>query len=120
METTPVRVPLVYDIDESAVKDPKGNCIDESKIIEEDQPEIQQISCGSTHVLVLTKDGDVYSWGFGESGACGQGKSDKDVLRPKKLVTKLENAQGAKYEVKFVSGGGQHSAVVVATGSRDW
>ncbi|KAL3795978.1 hypothetical protein ACHAWO_013109 [Cyclotella atomus] len=118
-ESTPVRVPLVYDIDSTIVSDPKGNCIIESEIVEEDQPEIEQISCGSTHVLVLTKEGDVYSWGFGESGACGQGKSDSDVLRPKKLVTKVENAQGAKCGVKFVSGGGQHSAVVVATASKE-
>jgi hypothetical protein len=40
-------------------------------------------------------------------------------LRPKKLVTKVENAQGAKCGVKFVSGGGQHSAVVVATASKE-
>jgi regulator of chromosome condensation len=117
-ETTPVRVPLVYTVQQHKVTDPKGNCIVESDIAEEDQPEIEQISCGSTHVLVLTKAGDVYSWGFGESGACGHGKCDDDVLRPKKLETKLANAQGAKYEVKFVSGGGQHSAIVVATGSR--
>jgi alpha-tubulin suppressor-like RCC1 family protein len=109
----------VYTIDSSRVPDPKGNCIIESEIVENDQPAIEQISCGSTHVLVLTKDGDVYSWGFGESGACGQGKCDSDVLRPKKLVSKLKNAQGAKYGVKFVSGGGQHSDVVIATKSRD-
>lgn len=104
----------MYTIDSSEVKDPKTNCINESKIVEEDQPEIEQISCGSTHVLVVTKDGDVYSWGFGESGACGHGKCDKDVLRPKKLVI-----TGGKHRIKFVSGGGQHSAAVVVTKSRD-
>ena len=113
-EFTPIRVPLVYTIDSSTVSDPKGNCIVEGDIVEHDQPVIEQISCGSTHVLVLTEEGDVYSWGFGESGACGHGNSDKDVFRPKKLVTKLENTQG----VKFISGGGQHSAVVVATKSK--
>ena len=116
-ETTPIRVPLVYDVDKSKISDPKGNCVIESDIDEEKQPAIEQISCGSTHVMVLTKCGDVYSWGFGESGACGQGRCDNDILRPKKLKTKLENAQGAKYGVKFVSAGGQHSVVVVATES---
>jgi hypothetical protein len=42
----------------------------------------------------------------------------KDVLCPKKLETKLKNAQGSRDEVKFVSGGGQHSSVVIATGSK--
>ena len=114
-ETTPVRVPLVHTIDISKVSDPKGNCIIEDDIIEKDQPVIEQISCGSTHVLVLTKDGEVYSWGFGESGACGQGKNDSDVLRPKVLA--LENVKDM-LEIKLVSGGGQHSAFVVETVSK--
>ncbi|KAL3788286.1 hypothetical protein HJC23_002860 [Cyclotella cryptica] len=118
-ETTPIRVPLVYTIQKSKVTDPKGNCIIESDIVEEDQPEIEQISCGSSHVLVLTKDGDVYSWGFAEFGACGQGKRDTDIMRPKKMEAKLANAQGAKYKIKFVCGGGQHSAMVVSTDSRE-
>ncbi|KAL3792902.1 hypothetical protein ACHAWO_004231 [Cyclotella atomus] len=112
-ESTPVRVPLVYNIDSTKVSDPKGNCIVESDIVEEDQPEIEQISCGSSHVLVLTKEGDVYSWGFGESGACGQGKSDADVFRPKKL-----NPKGKNHVFKYVSGGGQHSAAVFVTQSK--
>ncbi|EED87183.1 predicted protein [Thalassiosira pseudonana CCMP1335] len=87
-------------------------------IDEEKQPEIPQISCGSTHVIVRTKGGDVYTWGFGDQGACGQGEDDKDVLCPKKLETKLKNAQGSRDEVKFVSGGGQHSSAVIATGSK--
>ncbi|KAL7488195.1 hypothetical protein ACHAW6_013783 [Cyclotella cf. meneghiniana] len=118
-ETTPIRVPLVYTIDMSKVTNPKGNCIIESDIVEEDQPEIEQISCGSAHVLVLTKGGDVYSWGYAEFGACGQGKRDTDIMRPQKMESKLANAQGAKYKVKYVSGGIQHSAVVVATDSRE-
>jgi alpha-tubulin suppressor-like RCC1 family protein len=117
-EMTPTRVPLVYTIQKSTVADPKGNCIIESEIVEEDQPEIEQISCGSSHVLVLTKGGDVYSWGFAEYGACGQGIRDTDITRPTKMETKLANAQGAKYKIKFVCAGGQHSAVVVATDSR--
>ena len=29
---------------------------------------IEQVSCGDTHIMVLTQAGDVYSWGSGEYG----------------------------------------------------
>mmetsp|Transcript_42184 Transcript_42184/g.76097 ORF Transcript_42184/g.76097 Transcript_42184/m.76097 type:complete len:601 (-) Transcript_42184:44-1846(-) len=109
LENLPLRVPLVYE-PKGAVSNPKENSIKTEDIVEEDQPEIEQISCGSTHVLVLTKGGDAYSWGFGGQGACGQGSSDEDVLRPKKLVMK-------KCKMQYVSGGGQHSTAIVTTGS---
>lgn len=90
---------------------PTENIIKGDDIVEEDQPEIEQVSCGSTHVLVLTKGGDAYSWGYGTMGACGQGKQEDDVLRPKKLETKLSST------FRYVSGGGQHSTATVTTSS---
>lgn len=92
------------------VSNPKENCIVVDDIVEEDQPEIEQVSCGFTHALVLVKGGDAYSWGFGTSGACGQGASDDDVLRPTKLEMKKSN-------IRYVSGGGQHSTAIVTTNS---
>jgi regulator of chromosome condensation len=147
--TLPLRVPLVHEPDIKSIIelniDRKANCIIVEDIVETDQPEIEQISCGSTHVLVLTKGGDAYSWGFGQCGACGQGKSDQDVLRPRKLVPRLtskatttttdgygggttgggDGACGstsntmvsAACKIQYVSGGGQHSAAIVKTGS---
>jgi hypothetical protein len=48
-------------------------------------------------------------------GACGHGETE-DILRPKKIdIKNLKNAQEGKYEVKFISGGGHHSAIVVMT-----
>ncbi|KAL9183189.1 hypothetical protein ACHAXT_004976 [Thalassiosira profunda] len=111
---SPCRVPLVYE-PKGPVANPKENCINAEDIVEEDQPEIEQISCGSTHVLVLTKGGDAYSWGFGTSGACGQGKEDSDVLRPRKLEAKVK---GAPCQMRYLSGGGQHSTAIVTTGSK--
>jgi alpha-tubulin suppressor-like RCC1 family protein len=35
--------------------------------------EVTKVVCGNTHTLALTKDGDVYSWGFGTSGCLGLG-----------------------------------------------
>lgn len=29
---------------------------------------VQEVSCGDNHVVALTKDGDVYTWGCGEFG----------------------------------------------------
>ncbi|KAL3771565.1 hypothetical protein ACHAWU_003740 [Discostella pseudostelligera] len=117
-EFRPCRVPIVYEPKEGTVSDPKKNCINVDDIIEEDQPIIEQISCGATHVLVLTNGGDAYSWGFGEMGACGHGKSIKDTFRPKKIVSTLVKSQGASnYTFQHVSGGGQHSGAIVKTGS---
>jgi regulator of chromosome condensation len=127
MVNLPIRVPLVHEPDAQAIADRninrKENCIIVEDIIEADQPEIKQISCGSTHVLVLTEDGDAYSWGFGESGACGQGRSDQDVFRPTRLVPRLVSkgvggdALSAACKIQYVSGGGQHSSAIVKTGS---
>ena len=30
--------------------------------------EVTAISCGSSHVVALTNDGDVFSWGRGDNG----------------------------------------------------
>jgi regulator of chromosome condensation len=117
-ETRPCRVPIVYEPDLEDVDDPKVNCITVEDIVEDDQPIIKQISCGGNHVLVLTEGGDAYSWGYGECGACGQGKSDDDVFRPKKVEKKIVKTQGASnYKFQYVSGGGQHSAAIVKTSS---
>ena len=40
---------------------------------------MQQVSCGQKHVLALTAEGVVYSWGSNADGALGQGK-DKPFL----------------------------------------
>ena len=118
LENLPCRVPLVYN-PSGTVSNPKENSIKVEDIVEEDQPEIEQISCGSTHMLILTKEGDAYSWGFGSQGATGQGNSDEDILMPKKLSSKIKNAQGVatQYKMQYVSGGGQHSAAIVSTRS---
>eukprot|EP00970_Alexandrium_tamarense_P008414 scaffold1593_cov193-Alexandrium_tamarense.AAC.115 len=63
-------------------------------IDEEKQPEIPQISCGSTHVIVRTKGGDVYTWGFGDQGACGQGEDDKRCFVPEEVGDKAEECSG--------------------------
>lgn len=85
-------------------------------------PPISQISCGGNHNLVLTKDGDVFTWGYGEMGALGHGK-EVDEYSPRKLEVKADlMAEKKKSEgtstlvtgrVHLVVGGGQHSAIIL-------
>jgi len=70
-----------------------------------------QIECGENHSLAVTCDHVLYSWGFAEFGATGN-KSDEDILEPRPV----KRTGVKKYEigrVMQVSGGSQHSAMVV-------
>lgn len=78
-----------------------------SDIIENNQPTISQVSCGENHVLALTCDGAVYSWGFNEFGMCGH-VGPEIVPHPKMIET-----SGALFEFQHVSGGVLHSAAIV-------
>lgn len=83
-------------------------------------PSISKISCGGNHNLLLTEDGDVYTWGYGEMGALGHGK-ELDEYSPRKL--ELDTfLNGIKNEIEgrsnmrkvySVVGGGQHSAIIL-------
>ena len=117
--STPARVPLVYDVrSQGNISEPTRNCIVEETIDEDEQPEIEQIAAGGSHVMVVTKQGDVYSWGFGESGACGQNKAgsseeEADITLPQKM--NLMTKKKMKMQIKYVSSGAQHSAVILST-----
>ncbi|RUP47695.1 regulator of chromosome condensation 1/beta-lactamase-inhibitor protein II [Jimgerdemannia flammicorona] len=70
-------------------------------------PPVVAISVGSNHNLALTRDGDAYAWGFGETHALGNGE-DKDEECPIKVTgQKLEG-----FTVLQVSAGGQHSVLL--------
>ncbi|KAL1918298.1 uncharacterized protein VTP21DRAFT_2958 [Calcarisporiella thermophila] len=70
-------------------------------------PPCDAIAVGTHHSLALTREGEVYSWGFGENGALGTGK-EEDEITPQKIVGKrLEG-----YKVIRVSAGAQHSIVL--------
>ncbi|KAF9143929.1 hypothetical protein BGX30_014318 [Mortierella sp. GBA39] len=71
-------------------------------------PPVDAISVGGNHTLALTREGDVYAWGFGEMLACGNGE-EEDVEKPLKLTgQKIEGAKIIK-----VAAGGQHSVILV-------
>ena len=72
---------------------------------------IVSVACGDKHTVCVTEDGEVYSWGFGRSGALGHGNSD-DVTLPKR-VEGLQNAVrvecGTDYTIVLDSNGKLHS-----------
>lgn len=46
-----------------------------------EKPKIKAIACGGRHNLVLTKDGRLFSFGFGQQGQLGNGNC-KNILKP--------------------------------------
>ncbi|KAJ5073279.1 claret isoform a [Anaeramoeba ignava] len=64
---------------------------------------ITQIACGATHTLVLTNNGEVYSWGIGDEGQLGHGER-KNCTEPKLI------AQTEKTKVRTIACGNAISA----------
>lgn len=48
---------------------------------------VEQVSCGDNHVVVLTRNKEVYSWGCGEYGRLGL-DSEEDYYTPQKVKSK--------------------------------
>ncbi|KAF0688375.1 Aste57867_19995 [Aphanomyces stellatus] len=71
----------------------------------------RMIACGSNHALAVTDQDAIYSWGYGDMLALGNGV-EKDELKPRQIdwaKTKFGNAR-----IIQVAAGGQHSVVVAA------
>ena len=45
---------------------------------------VVQVACGAKHTVAVTDDGEVYTWGYGRTGALGHSNTDS-VLQPKKV-----------------------------------
>lgn len=73
------------------------------------QPRIKTMVCGGRHSLVLTTDGTLYSFGFGQSGQLGH-RSSKNMLRPKAV----EDFKDKK--IQLVAAGAHHSVVMTRSG----
>jgi len=73
----------------------------------ENLPLISQVFAGSSHVLAKTRDGQVFSWGFGEMLQLGHGEGEGDELRPRKIDFFKSDT------VRKVSAGAQHSCVLI-------
>ncbi|KAG0527165.1 hypothetical protein BDA96_06G209300 [Sorghum bicolor] len=71
--------------------------------------DVQSIACGETHAAIITKQGEVYSWGNESSGGIGNQVNIK-VSRPK-LVESV-----ASLHVKAVAYGSKHACAVTVSG----
>jgi alpha-tubulin suppressor-like RCC1 family protein len=71
------------------------------------------IDASDRSASVISDQGDVYTWGFGETGVTGVDGSD--LLRPQKLnIASTSNGGQDKAIVHNVSGGGQHTLMVIS------
>ena len=69
---------------------------------------IRKLACGSNQNVAVSRSGDLYSWGFGEMGQLGNGKS-ADEPSPA-LVEAAAVSQGQA--VLDAASGGQHTAIL--------
>merc|ERR1719502_1172430 len=62
---------------------------------------VKQIACGGNHNFAITDTNDVYSWGYGDLLALGNGK-DQDEPVPKKLSLAKAKDMDADFQVSMV------------------
>ncbi|XP_073116763.1 PH, RCC1 and FYVE domains-containing protein 1 isoform X2 [Elaeis guineensis] len=71
--------------------------------------DVQNISCGGRHAALVTKQGEIYTWGEESGGRLGHGV-DSDVAQPK-LVDALVNMN-----IELVACGEYHTCAVTLSG----
>nr|XP_009399981.1 PREDICTED: uncharacterized protein LOC103984245 [Musa acuminata subsp. malaccensis] len=71
--------------------------------------DVQNISCGGRHAALVTKQGEIYSWGEESGGRLGHGV-DADVSQPK-LIDALVNMN-----IELVACGEHHTCAVTLSG----
>ncbi|KAL1503593.1 hypothetical protein AB1Y20_012070 [Prymnesium parvum] len=74
---------------------------------------ITQLACGSFHTIVLTEQGDVFTWGIGERGQLGHGD-----LENRKTPTPLLGLQGTP--IGSIAAGEAHTIACALDGSATW
>lgn len=71
--------------------------------------DVQNIACGGRHAALVTKQGEIFSWGEESGGRLGHGV-DSDVLQPK-LIDGL-----SKTNIELVACGEHHTCAVTLSG----
>ncbi|QHO26908.1 hypothetical protein HN51_023926 [Arachis hypogaea] len=71
--------------------------------------DVQNIACGGRHAALVTKQGEIFSWGEESGGRLGHGV-DSDVLHPK-LIETLSNTN-----IELVACGEYHTCAVTLSG----
>ena len=69
------------------------------------QPKVSQIVCGKEHCMLLTTDGQVFSWGGGSRGQLGHGTLTSEETP--RLIRALDGLRIIK-----IAAGGWHSAAI--------
>jgi alpha-tubulin suppressor-like RCC1 family protein len=71
---------------------------------------ISDVACGDNHTLVITKENEVYSWGYGDTGPTGHAtEDDEDIIVPTKLDLSTDGQPVLTYQI---AAGGQHTLLV--------
>ncbi|ESO08767.1 hypothetical protein HELRODRAFT_129966, partial [Helobdella robusta] len=78
--------------------------------------EVLQVSCGFSHVIVLTGDDEVFTWGRGDNGRLGLGNNQSHCI-PQQVAMPLAGSSGSGSKCKFrsVHAGVDGSIVVTST-----
>ncbi|GFZ13041.1 regulator of chromosome condensation (RCC1) family with FYVE zinc finger domain-containing protein [Actinidia rufa] len=71
--------------------------------------DVQNMACGGRHAALVTKQGEIFSWGEESGGRLGHGV-DSDVLRPK-LIDSLSHTN-----IELVACGEYHTCAVTLSG----
>ncbi|XP_075093487.1 PH, RCC1 and FYVE domains-containing protein 1 [Nicotiana tabacum] len=71
--------------------------------------DVQNIACGGRHAALVTKQGEIFSWGEESGGRLGHG-IDSDVLHPK-LIDSLSHSN-----IELVASGENHTCAVTLSG----
>jgi alpha-tubulin suppressor-like RCC1 family protein len=71
----------------------------------------KEIKCGAAHTVAVTKNGEVYSWGFGNNGRLGHGGFNKASYKPK-----LVKCLVGKFQIMNVACGSWHTAAITNNG----
>ncbi|MBV98514.1 Serine/threonine-protein kinase Nek9, partial [Eschrichtius robustus] len=79
---------------------------------------VEQVSCGDNHVVVLTRNKEVYSWGCGEYGRLGL-DSEEDYYTPQKAYHEVPYTtsftlakQLSFYKIRTIAPGKTHTAAI--------
>jgi hypothetical protein len=110
-ETKDSAKPKRIDLVQHKNKELQRNLVSDDEMADEDpsRPCVKSIECGGRHTLVVTKDGQLYSWGFGQQGQLGHG-NNKNMLRPS-LVKGFKDKP-----VQLAVAGAHHSAAMTQKG----
>lgn len=70
-----------------------------------------QVSCGEYHSLILLKNGEIYSCGFGEGGQLGHGNRENFYIPT--LIQELKN-----YKIQKICCGNRFSMASYSSGNK--